>query len=122
MKKSVKIFCVFLLCIFLLFLILNITFSKYTSKIEVEASASIACPVICIENNEYQDIDVLGDKNISYNFSVKNYDDRVSDVAFKYKLMFEFSQENAPIIINLYKKEGNEEKRIELLRKSDSKF
>ena len=122
MKKSVKIFCVFLLCIFLLFLILNITFSKYTSKIEAEASASMACPVICIENNEYQDIDVLGDKNISYNFSVKNYDDRVSDVAFKYKLMFEFSQENAPIIINLYKKEGNEEKRIELLRKSDSKF
>lgn len=122
MKKSIKIFCVFLLCIFLIFIILNVTFSKYTSKTETNVKSSIAYPVIYIENTDYQDIDVLGNKSISYNFSVKNYNDNNSDVSFKYNLLFEYSQENAPILINLYKKDGEGEKQVELLRKQNSKF
>lgn len=122
MKKSIKIFCVFLLCIFLIFIILSVTFSKYTSKIETNVKSSIAYPVIYIENTDYQDIDVLGNKSISYNFSVKNYNDNNSDVSFKYNLLFEYSQENAPILINLYKKDRDGEKQVELLRKQNSKF
>lgn len=122
LKKSVKIFCVFLLCIFLVFIVLSVTFSKYTSKAETNVKSSIAYPVIYIESTEYQDIDVLGNKSVSYNFSVKNFDDKKSDVSFKYNLLFEYSQENAPILINLYKKEGNEEKQVELLRKQNCKF
>ena len=122
LKKSIKIFCVFLLCIFLIFIILSVTFSKYTSKIETNVKSSIAYPVIYIENTDYQDIDVLGNKSISYNFSVKNYNDNNSDVSFKYNLLFEYSQENAPILINLYKKDRDGEKQVELLRKQNSKF
>lgn len=122
MKKIFKIFCIFFVCLILSLCILSMTISKYSTKVDVNVNSNVAKPIICFQESNYQDIDVLGEKSISYEFSIKNYNDEVSDVFFKYKLMFEYSQENAPILINLYKKCGDSEEKVELLRKSNCRF
>jgi hypothetical protein len=61
------------------------------------------------------EIDTLSSNVYSYEFSVQNFEsDNVSENLFKYFITFELSQENAPIIINLYRKENGTEEKIEM--------
>ena len=122
MKKSLKFFCVVFLFLIVFLIIFSVTFSKYSNSVETKVSSKIATPVINIKSEDYQNIDVLENNIVSYNFSVKNYDNFVSDVSFRYILYFEYSQENPPIILNLYKDVNGKEERIELNRKSNRKL
>ncbi len=122
MKKSLKFFCFVFLFLIVFFIILSVTLSKYSNSVETKVNSKIATPVISIKSEGYQNIDVLENNIVSYNFSVKNYDNFISDVSFRYILYFEYSQENPPIILNLYKDVNGKEEKIELNREPNSKL
>ena len=122
MKKSLKFFCFDFLFLVVCFIIFSVTFSKYSNSVETKVNSKIATPVISIKSEDYKNIDVLENNIVSYNFSVKNYDNFISDVSFRYILYFEYSQENPPIILNLYKDVNGKEEKIELNREPNSKL
>ena len=122
MKKSLKFFCFVFLFLIVFFIIFSVTLSKYSNSVETKVNSKIATPVISIKSEDYHNIDVLENNTVSYNFSVKNYANTVSDVSFNYILFFEYSQENPPIILNLYKDVNGKEEKIELNREPNRKL
>ena len=114
MKNKVKIFCVFLLCI-----IISSTFmaySKYKNSHNIKTSSKIAKPILEIVGVDEMQVDVLNEDKHYYEFSIRNFNQNndVSDVELKYNIEFICSQENAPLIINLYRINNFEETKIEL--------
>ena len=87
----------------------------YIEKKEIKTLTSIAKPVIVFNGENTKNVEYLNLNKCMYEFSVKNFNDNVnSDVGMKYNIMFELSQKNAPVIINLYRKTETGEEKIEL--------
>jgi hypothetical protein len=118
MKKIKKIISKFYLLIFLIIFILgvvcNFTFSKYSQVIDGAGGASIAKPIIHIEKEDVKEMEIYkGCKQIEYNFSVSNFEGNdLTDVDFEYIISIEESNNNFPVQYSLLN-DNNEEIKLE---------
>ena len=113
--KSLKFFfLIIMILISLVILIYDFAYSKYSQKIELKSNTQIANYEFEVKNNGKEIVkDVLNDDQIIYDFSVQNFSESISnDVKNKYNIILELSQNNPPLIIELYRinDNGNEEK------------
>lgn len=119
MKNIIKIFCFIFFVVLIVILTLNIVYSKYVNFNEVEVSSEVANPKIYVEMEE-EIIDSLNDDIISYKFSVKNYDEISSDTSFKYYISFNI--DNEPLLLTLYRINGDEEEILTLEEYTTTEF
>lgn len=103
---------IILTILLILFYTPNISISKYSSQIVQEGIASIAEPIIIIEEI-VEPISMLIDKNsfpLEYSFIIKNYDgDKINEVDFYYNIEIQNSTENFPITYKLIENNTGEE-------------
>ena len=111
MKNIVKILCVIIIVSFVIILIWNMVYSKYFNSDETEVSSKIANPKIYVQM-EKTIVDSLDENVISCEFSVKNYYETSSDISFDYYISFDVN--DAPLLIRLYRINGDEEEQIAL--------
>ena len=104
-----------LILISIILLKFNFTYSKYSSLNQVKSSTTVAKPIVVFNGAEKKNINSLNLDKYSYNFSVENFNgDLISEVDLKYHIVFELSQKNAPVILNLYRKNGDSEEKVEI--------
>lgn len=109
-----RIFYVFLCCFIIIFLIF-IVYSKYKNSINLETSTNIAEPFFEVVTVDTNKIEFLNNDKYEHEFVIKNYNENtVSEVAFDYNIKFNLSQEDAPIVLELYRIDGEEKTKIEL--------
>ena len=115
MKSKLIIFCVFLCC-FILCISTMCVYSKYKKSISIISATKIAEPIFEVIKTTSNEIDVLNNNKYYYEFSVRNFNENneFSEVKLKYDIEFILSQEDAPIIINLYRINNSTEEKIEL--------
>lgn len=114
MKNKLLIFCVFLCCAIIVLSIFFV-YSKYKKGIAVKTVTQVAEPIFEIVKPEIKEIDFLNRDKYYYEFSIRNFKDNlISEVSFKYSIEFILSQNNAPIIINLYRLDNGEKIKLEL--------
>lgn len=111
MKNVIKILCTILIIAIIIILVWNIVYSKYFSFKETEITSGVANPKIYVQMEE-RVIDNLNEDIISYEFSVKNYDETSSDTSFNYYISFNLA--NTPLLINLYKVNDGEKEKVDL--------
>ena len=117
MKRHIKkIICVFFGALILIFFVkMKFTYSKYSKSDNTIVSSDVAKPILIFDGESEMNIECLNSNKYSYEFSIKNFDGNfISDINFRYYIFFELSQENAPILINLYKKSNGIEEKLEL--------
>ena len=87
------------------------SYSKYNTSFQNDIISSIAKPLINMNFEKEKRIENLNLDKYFYEFSVQNFNEKsISEVKFLYNIEFKLSQENAPIILNLY----NENRKISL--------
>ena len=111
MKKILKILCILVIVFLIVVVILGLVYSKYSSSNAVEVSSGIANPKIYVQADE-QSIDVLNDEVISYEFSVKNYDETSSETSFKYYINFDIG--TAPLLLTIYRVSDDSKELVDL--------
>lgn len=91
-------------------------YSKYKKSISIISATKIAEPIFEVIKTTSNEIDVLNNNKYYYEFSVRNFNENneFSEVKLKYDIEFILSQEDAPIIINLYRINNSTEEKIEL--------
>lgn len=116
MKNKIKIFCVFLCCLILVLSLVYIGYSKYKDSFKLQTNTQIAKPILEIIRTDLNKINVLNNDKYYYEFSVRNFNDsnEISAVRLKYNIEFVLSQEDAPVVIDLYKINDSNEIKIEL--------
>lgn len=116
MKKVRRFFLIFICISIGIIFGIKYTNSKYISAEKIQVFSGVANPQVAISSPEKQIVESLDLNKISYEFSVRNFDENLkqSDVKFEYNIIFGISQENAPIEINLYKKTVNGNEKINL--------
>lgn len=116
MKNKFIIFCIFLCSLILIFSISFTVYSKYKNSLNLLTKTEIAKPIFELVKSDVKEIEVLNNDKYSYEFSVRNFNqkDEVSDVNFKYNIEFVLTQENAPVKINLYRINNSNEEKVEL--------
>lgn len=109
-KKDSKIVLLLLIIfIILLGILIGISFSKYQSKLEGQAIAKIAKPIIEVRKEQSLLVTALVPK-VSYIFEVRNFkDDEINQIEMEYYIEI-ISNANEAINFKLY----NEEKQITL--------
>ncbi len=114
MKNKLLFFCVFLCCVIIFFSVFFV-YSKYKNSIAVKTVTKVAEPIFEVVKPEIKEIDFLNRDKYCYEFSIRNFKDNlISEVSFKYSIEFMLSQNNAPIIINLYRIDNGEKVKLEL--------
>ena len=114
-KKFIKIFAVLLCCTFFVMFVICITYSKYLKKLQTTSITKIAKPEVSLNKAENINCDFLNSNKLVYDFFIKNFEDEnYNEVVMKYKIMFELSQCDAPVIIELYKVQNGDEIKMEL--------
>lgn len=118
MKNKLRIFCVFLCCLFLISIIICFGYSKYKYVSNSQIQTEVAEPILEIvtEYTDCKNIGVLNNDKLLYEFEIRNFNanNDISDVKIKYKMEFILSQNNAPITIDLYKINESGEEKINL--------
>lgn len=112
MKNKIIVFCIFL-GVIIIFSSVIFVYSKYNKGFGIETFTEIAEPIFEIVNEEVNIIDALNENKYFYEFKIRNYKgNTVTEIAFEYDIRFIFSQENAPILLKLYR--IDKENKIEL--------
>ena len=119
MKNVIKILGVVLIIAIIIILVWNIVYSKYFSSKETEIISGVANPKIYVQMEE-KVVDNLNEDIISYEFSVKNYDETSSDTSFNYYISFNL--EDTPLLVNLYRINEDEEEQIDLNEYTTANF
>ena len=115
--KKMKFLIIVIFTILILFIV-KITYSKFTHSIKVDIKSPVAENNFFISSSEQSIVkDVLGNEQITYDFSIN----ASSEVKSKYDIILELSQDNPPLIIELYKIIGNTEEIVELENYSTKK-
>ena len=115
--KFSKIF--FVLVFFTIFVILTFkfTYSKFIQSKQVNSSSQIAKFAFDVESltDEVAVDNLKENEEVSYKFRVKNFSNNVSsEVKTNYNISLQLSQDNPPLIIELYRIDGQNENLIEL--------
>ncbi len=114
MKNRLLIFCIFLCCVIIFFSVFFV-YSKYKNGIAVKTVTKVAEPIFEVVKPEIKEIEFLNNDKYCYEFSIRNFKDNlISEVNFKYSIEFMLSQNDAPIIINLYRVDNGEKVKLEL--------
>lgn len=114
--KFLKIFFMFFICAILIFCILKFTYSKFIQSVEVNSVSGIAnfASSVSFSQDEILKEELNGDE-IVYEFCVQNFSQDISnEVKSKYNIILELSQENPPLIIELYRNKNGQDELIEL--------
>ena len=111
--KFFKFFFTITIFIIVTFLIINLTYTKFTQNVEVQADSTVANFALSVisKSGEIVKDTLKEDEELVYEFSIQNFSENISnDVKTKYNIILELSQENPPLDIELYKvKDGTEE-------------
>lgn len=121
MKKRIICFCMFFFVIFLTVFLFEVgkSYSKYSKKLDVQSVSGIARPYFSLKKQEVLEVKNLNTDVIYYEFLVKNFENNfVSETSFLYNISFEFSQDKAPIKLELYKIINSEERKVEISNNS----
>lgn len=121
MKKRIICFCVIILVIIFAIFLLEIekSYSKYAKNIDIKSVSGIARPCFLLKKQEILEIKNLNTDIIYYEFFVKNFENNfISETSFLYNISFEFSQDKAPIKLELYKIINSEERKVEIANNS----
>ena len=104
MKSRIKYFVIILLCTITLFTV-QFSRAKYLTIIEGNGSAEIAKPIIEVEKEDENYVEVYdGIKTIEYSFSVTNKkNEEISDVDIEYIIEIVNTESEFPIEYSLYR-------------------
>ena len=112
---NVLVVTFFILFLFIFFY-LGKTYSKYSKNLKIKSISGIAKPCFALNKESILEKKSLNLDVVSYEFVVQNYEaKKVSETSFIYNIGFNISQENAPVVIKLYRVYENEEKELELV-------
>ena len=107
--------------VMLLIVIVTITFkftySKFIQRQETNSLSKVAKFVLEVnsENDEIIKEELGKEEELEYNFRVQNFSDKISsEVKSKYNIILEVSQQDAPLKIELYKVNNDNEELLEL--------
>ena len=93
------------------------TYSKFIQRQETNSLSKVAKFVLEVnsENDEIIKEELGKEEELEYNFRVQNFSDKISsEVKSKYNIILEVSQQDAPLKIELYKVNNDNEELLEL--------
>ena len=102
-----------MLLIVIVTLTFKFTYSKFIQRQETNSLSKVAKFVLEVnsENDEIIKEELGKEEELEYNFRVQNFSDKISsEVKSKYNIILEVSQQDAPLKIELYKVNNDNEK------------